>query len=437
MRILKQIYRSILELAVSSTAKNTYFVSAGNVIGLGFALLFTIVSYRLLSYSDYGYLAALWAMLLLASDIADVGIGSSLSGFLPPLKDTKEKLLEFMKTAFVWQFAIASLILILSLSFAPWISEFLFHNKSTVFLIQITSVGIFTLILANFFFYTLSAREQFKQAAIVTVLNGGLRFLFLIILFLFVGASLVSAVYAQSLSFIVLIFAGLYFTKIDFLFAKFSADNLKHLISFSSFLGVARTLTAIAGRLDVLMLFALLSPSIGPVEAGIYAAASRFTAPYPLFAGSFSTVIAPRFASLTDTHHLHIFLKKVTLATLGLISSIFIFIFAAKLFLSLVLGEKSASSVPVLQVLLVAQIFFVASLPAVNLAIYYLKKPFILTLNSILQILLVVIGNLVFIPRFGRFGPAYSLILSYGITLVTTSVMTFYYFRKSQAQSLK
>jgi len=437
MNILKSIYRFVFQIAVSKTAKNTYFVSAGNVIGLGFALLFTIVSYRLLSYADYGYLAALWAMLLLVSDIADIGIGSSLSRFLPPLKNTKEKLLVFMKTAFICQLSIASLVLILFLFLAALISEILFHNRNTVFLIQLTSVGIFTLILANFFFYTLSAREQFKQAAMITILNGGLRFLFLVLLFLLVDASLMSAVYAQSLSFIVLILIGLYFIKTDFLSAKFSIENLRQLISFSSFLGIARTLTAIAGRLDVLMLFALLSPAIGPIEAGIYAAAARFTAPYPLFAGSFSTVIAPRFASLTDIHHLHLFLKKVTLATLGLISSIFVFIFIAKPFLSVVLGEKSASSVPVLQVLLVAQIFFVASLPAVNLAIYYLKKPFILTLNSILQILLVVIGNLIFIPRFGRFGPAYSLIVSYGITLVTTSVMTLYYFQKFQTQSLK
>lgn len=430
MRYFHKYRRSLLPLFYSRTAKNTYLVSVGNVLGLGFALLFTIITYRLLSHSDYGYLSALWAVLLLVSDVADIGIGSSLSRFLPPLEKEKERLLSFLKTAFILQLIVAVLSFVIIFFLSTFIAKLLFHNITLVGLVKLTSVGVFGVILSNFFFYTLSARQQFIQAAIVTVLNGGLRFLFLIIIFLLWSATLTNAVWAQSVSYLILIISGFYFVKLQFVLVKRTTGDFRSLISFSSYLGIARSLTAIAGRLDVLMLFALLTAVSAPEEAGIYAGAVRFIAPYPLFAGSFSTVIAPRIASFSNNHDLNLFLKKVILATLGLIASVFIFIVIAKPFLYLFLGAKSAPSVPVLQLLLVSQIFFVASIPAVTLAIYYLKKPYILTVNSIVQVIIVIIGNLLFIPKYGRYGPAISLIFAFGITLVFTSILSYFYLKK-------
>ncbi|MBM3283078.1 hypothetical protein FJY90_02380 [Candidatus Gottesmanbacteria bacterium] len=420
----------LLSLFFSRTAKNTYFVFVGNVFGLIFALLFTIITFRLLSHSDYGYLSALWAMLLLVSDIADVGIGSSLSRFLPPLEKQQKRLYSFLKTAFILQAAVAVLFFTIFFLFSSIIAESLFHNQSLTNLVRITAVGIFGFIIVNFFFYTLSARQQFKHAAVMTVLNGGLRLLFLVAIYYLFSVSLFGAVWAQSISYFFLIILGFYFVKFSFLSAIRIKGDLKKLVSFSSYLGVARSLTAVASRLDILMLFALLTSFSAPYEAGIYSGAARFIAPFPLFAGSFSTVIAPKLATLSDREQLKIFIKKVILATLGLIFSIFILMAIARPFLFLILGEKSEPSVPVLQLLLVSQIFFVASIPSVNLAIYHLKKPYILTLNAILQLVIVVLGNFIFIPRFNRFGPALSLIIAYLVTLVLTSYLSYYYFRK-------
>ncbi|TAL82005.1 MAG: hypothetical protein EPN88_00100 [Bacteroidetes bacterium] len=164
-----------------------------------------------------------------------------------------------------------------------------------------------------------------------------------------------------------------------------------------------------------------------PTQAGIYSGAVRFTAAYPLFAGSFSTVLAPRIASITQLAELRHFLIKVILATGGLIGTIIVFIMIANPLMYVILGPKAEPIIPVLQILLVSMIFFVGSIPAVTLAVYYLKKPDILTLNSIIQVVIVIIGNYFFIPHFGRFGPAYSLILAYGTTFILTSIMSYWY----------
>ena len=94
-------------------------------------------------------------------------------------------------------------------------------------------------------------------------------------------------------------------------------------------------------------------------------------------------------------------------------------------FITVLFGEKAAGAVPVFRLLLISMLFFVASVPAVSLSIYYLKKPQILTINAVLQLFIVFFGNLYFIPRYGSFGAAYSLILSYSITLVLTSIMAY------------
>lgn len=230
----------------------------------------------------------------------------------------------------------------------------------------------------------------------------------------------------QTFSVLILLIMSVLLLGTDFLKVKRISGDLIKLLKFTSFLGIARGLTALASRLDVLMIISLS----GPTEAGIYATASRIIAIYPLLSGSFGTVIAPRLSLLTEKKILKEFMLKVSLGTIGLISTVLILIIFAKPFMLLLFPQKGIEAISVFQLLLVSMIFFVGSLPSVSLAVYYLKKPHILTLNSVLQLIVVFIGNLIFIPKFGRFGASYSLIIAYSITLFSTSAMTLFYLKK-------
>ena len=230
----------------------------------------------------------------------------------------------------------------------------------------------------------------------------------------------------QLVGFIIYLIVALIILRLDFLKVKTSITDLKKILSFTYLLGIARGLTSLASRLDVLMIIALRNPT----EAGIYALASRVISIYPLLAGSFSTVIAPKFSSILQIHELKVFIKKVSLATFGIICTILILIIFASKFMTALFAEKGIPTVQVFQLLLFSMIFFVGSIPSVSIAVYHLRKPQILTVNSILQLIIVIFGNLLFIPKFGYFGAAYSLILAYSITLALTTLMTFYYLKK-------
>lgn len=421
-------FQKIFHLGMSKTARNTYFVFLGNIVSMFFAFLFTVILARAISLSDLGYFSALLSLMLLTSDIADFGIGSSLARFLPTMEQNKKTLLSFLKSAFLFQFFLALFLGLSIFMVSAFISQTLFHTKAFDLLVKVTTLGVIGSILSNFFLYALLARQKFIESSIFTGLGALLRLVFLIILIITSLVSLKNVIWAQSLSLIVLSLVGIFLIKLEFLSVKITRGDLNKLLSFSKYLGIARGLTAVAGKIDVLMIISLANS----VEAGIYSLASRVTSIYPLLSGSFSTVLAPKIATLKNTSELKQFFVKVSIATIGLILSIIILIVIAEPFMFYLFGaEKGLPTVSVFRLLLVSMIFFVASIPSVSLAIYYLKKPFILSINSILQLIIVIVGNFILIPKFGREGAAYSLIVAYSVTLVLTSYMSFYYLRKS------
>lgn len=426
MKAKSFLYSKLLSFLFSKTAKNTYFVLTGNSLALICAFFYTVTLVRILTLSDFGYFSALFSLLLVVTDIADVGIGTSLSRFLPTLKHNQDRMLSFLKSSFLVQLLIAIFAVCMMFIFSPFISTILFHDSQKAELVKIISLGLFGLITANFFLYAVSAKEKFVQAALISTIIGMFRMLFVIPLIIFSIVSLKSIIWVLSISLILAAIFSFFLVGTRFLKAERVVGDVKKLLHFSSFVGSARILTTVSSRLDVLMLIALTNS----VQTGLYSTAARVASLYTLFTGSFLTVIGPRIATISDYENLKKFLLKVIIGTLGLIATILILILIAKPFMLILFSEKAAASVPVFQMLLVSMIFFVGSIPAVAIAVYFLKKPYILTINSILQLFVVVLGNLILIPLFGNIGPTISLILAYGLSFILTSYMSYYHLRQ-------
>lgn len=415
-----------MALMASKTAWDTFAMFSGNVVSMAGAFFFFVILGRKLSLEDIGYFSALFSILLIVSDVADFGIGSSLSRFLPPLAKDKVRLLTFLKTAFTIQLVLSLVVSLVLMVFSPIISMRLFHTGSFAGLIVVVAAGTGGAIMVNFSLFTLMARVRFWSASAFSAVNGVIRFGTVGLLLLLGSLDLHSTIWGMTISFFVLAFIGLFLAGTEFLRYPVDKKDMKQLLSFSVFLALARGLTAIASKLDVLMIVSL----VGPSQAGIYALASRVSSIYSLFSGSFSTVVAPRVAAFTDKDELLQFMKLILLSTLGLIGTVFIPLIFAELFMTLLFADKGLLSAPVFRVLLIGQMFFVGSIPAVTLALYHLHKPYILTINSVLQLLTVVILNYFFIPKFGAIGAAYSLVIAYALSLALTSGMCWQYWRE-------
>lgn len=423
---MKHLASIVTRLFLSKTARNTYLVFIGNGLSAFFSFLFTVTLVRQLSFADFGYFSALLSLLLLVTDVSDIGIGSSLSAFLPPMEGQVKKLLSFLKTAFFTQVSIALVVFLLIFFLSEKISMVLFHQTEFGFLVRITAVGILATIMVNFFQFALSARQRFLQVSFLSSFGSLMRLMLLLVLLVFAALTLENVVYMQTAAFILLLTAAIILLKLDFIREKIIAADFKKLLSFAYLLGIARGFTTIASRLDVLMIIAIKNAT----EAGIYSIASRVISIYPLLAGSFSMVLAPRLSAITSYKELKGYAIKVILVTVGIIGTILFLMLIAYPFMTILFGEKAIPAVAVFRLLLFSMIFFVGSIPPVSISIYYLKKPHILTINSIFQLITVVIGNYIFIPIYGRFGAAYSLIIAYGVSFLITSYLTLFYLKR-------
>jgi O-antigen/teichoic acid export membrane protein len=429
MSRMRRLSRSFLSLALSPTAFQTYAVFFGNGLSAFFAFIFTVTLVRRLTFADFGYFSALLSFLLLVSDMSDIGIGSTLSAFLPKMRTDREIHDSMLHTAFRLQMTIAVVVGSSIIIFAPLLSGLLFHSQTLTGLVILTGASTMVTIIGNFFMYALSAQQKFYRVSFLSAYGGLIRLLLLIILLIAVPVTLSGSVIIQTISQAILMVTSIVTMGWVFIKNAPKRGQLKELISFSKYLALSRGLSAVASRIDVLMIVALTNAT----EAGIYSTASRVISIYPLLAGSFSTVIAPKFSHIKNSSELKRFVGKVILATFGLILTIFFLILISYPFMTTLFGQKAAAAVYVFRLLLISMIFFVASVPVVSVVIYYLRKPAILSVNGILQLFIAFIGNLILIPRLGREGAAYSLIVSYGITLVTTAVMGFVVYRRHRA----
>lgn len=415
----------LTNLLFSETARNTYSVFVGNVTSAFFSFLFTVILVRVLSLSDFGYFSALLSLMLMVTELSDIGIGQSLSSFLPPLENYQDKLKVFLKSAFISQFIITFLVTVFIVLFSEQISQILFHNSDYGFLVSLTGISIFCSVMVNFITYSLSARKKFLKVSFLSASGSLLRLLFLLGIILFTSVTLENSVLMQTLSIILYMIAALILFNPQFLKFRISKNDIKRLFRFAYLLGIARVFTGIAYRLDVLMLVSLKNST----EAGIYSTASRVISIYPMLVGSYLTVIAPKISTMSAINDIKKYTLKIIFGTIGLISTILLLLIFAPPFLLLLFGEKTLPAVPVFRLLLISMIFFVASIPSVALAIFYFKKPYILTINGVIQLIIVIFGNLIFIPVYGKEGAAFSLILAYLITLIITSLMTFRYWQ--------
>jgi len=84
------------------------------------------------------------------------------------------------------------------------------------------------------------------------------------------------------------------------------AKTYKEVFKFSSWMGLNKIVSTASPRLDILLIIQLA----GTYEAGIYGAASRLAVGIPMIVGSLATIIASRFALISDRNELRKYFSK-------------------------------------------------------------------------------------------------------------------------------
>lgn len=411
-------------IAGAKLTKDTSVVLFGNLVSSALAVVFTILAARLLGPENWGIIAAIGSLLTIFVAIGDLGLTAALFRFVSKkwVEGKKNDVASTIKTVWTLRVLSALFFSVILLIFAKSLAETLLKTGESIFIV-LTAVGFLGALFIDFQIALSEAKQEWKKAAVFISLTNLLRVL-LLFLIGFGNLTLVNVTFIFTGSSIFAYFLSLLWQKTPIGLVPEWRKTVRELLPFSGFMGVNRMASSFASRVDVLLLIQIA----GAYEAGIYGAANRLAIGVPLVLGSFATVLAPKFASLTDGDQSKFFKRSLGLSTVitaGLIFGIFMAPAVVSLF-----GPDYAESGPVLQLLFLSFVPASLSVPAVNFVIYAMHKPQIITALSLVQLLLVVSLNIWLIPRLGITAPAFALLASNTLTLVVAFPIAWWELRR-------
>ena len=406
------------KLILSKTAKNTYILSFADISMAILAAITTAIIARNLSPGEFGTFLALWTFLTLISALLDLGIGAGIIAFVADSKSLVEKN-KHIGPALFFLFLIGLTQFVLIYVGANLVQNILFPGIKLQ-LIKLVSLGSWFLIMGRFVNDALRAKQEFLKSGLATGLFAMMRLIFIIGLIINRSLSLYSSILIMALSPFVYFIIGYYLLNLPLQYLKWDRQVIRRVMGFSSWLGVNQMVSTISSRVDVL----LLNRLAGALSAGIYGTAALMARIFVIITASMAAVFAPRLIELQEKHQRQKFLLKICLVIfVGWLSIILVGLIAKPL-ITIIFGTKYLSALTPFYLLLIAMASLMVTVPVTLPVIYVLKKPQIIAYLSVVQLIIVSVGNFILIPRYGILAPPILLIITQLIVIIVGGYYT-------------
>ena len=335
----------------SGTKTNTLFkgMSIQTLVTMMMGVLeityFAIMS-RLLTKADFGYFAAISAVMAICMSLSDAGLGSAVI----QKKDASEK---HVSTAFSLSCIMGGVFSILLFLLSPWIAN-LIADETLAFPLQIMSSTIFMHSLISVGNALLYRKLNFKRIGINSVCSYFLSSCVGVIL-AYNGLGLMSIIYANILySVFTLVF--LFGFCVRFPRWGIYKEERKGIVSFGGWLTIGVILNNISHQLDKLVLTKWLS-----VEAlGAYNRPAGFVSTISTkINGIFDTVLFPMLADMQDNKEKvkSVFIRAVSLLNSFSVILAITFFFNAELIIDIFFGSEWLNIIPIMQIVSLSVIF--------------------------------------------------------------------------------
>lgn len=411
------MFDEIKSLVLSKTAKDTYIVFVGNIISFFFGITFAILAARQIDPAGWGIFSAAGGLMVILFAFSELGLSSGLFRFVSGLweKGKTREVGEVASVILITRIATSLIFSTLMFIFAAPLSLLLLKTYNLE-LIYFTAIGLIGSLLTDFQISYLQAKRKWVTSSILTSSTNIFRLTFLVLSKDYWEFNLPILFAIFFISPVMTFLTSLIFERPKIVFTSNFFSIFKKVSKFSLWMGINRSAGSISSKVDSILLLQLA----GSFEAGIVGAARQLSNAVMILLASFATVIAPRFASYTGSN-LKKYYKKVTLLSFVLGFGVLAGVIFVDPLVSL-LGSKYALSSEVLKWLLVGLIPFALANPPVNALIYTFHKPKIIALLSIIQLPLIIAGNVILIPKFGIYGPVIVIAVWNLSTLLVTNI---------------
>jgi O-antigen/teichoic acid export membrane protein len=391
-------------LKVPSLLKNLSITFSENVITKGLSFLTILILTRTLGPEEYGKYSFVFVTVAMCSALFDFGMENTAVRFASRDKDQVQPI--FGLYLLVKLGTLLSLVLFFAVA-GQWL--FGVMHKSEVS--QYIPYLIAGLIGESLFFVNdtyLQARQRFQFRALLNIARYTVALLY--VAFLMSGQWLalqtVLLVYLVPLLFS-MVFLGKYVGFVrSFLKEGLKKPLLHELFGYERWMFVYSVAYNLLSRVD----FFMLGFWVHFQQLGIYNAAFQLCSIVSFLPMCLGKVLLPALSELPEKE-VFVKTKKLIRVTVMICLAATALIPLTHWFVPLLLGKEYVAAVPILQILLLAFIIGLLSMPYEQ-SLYSLGRPKVLSIGRYVQLLFIVVLNLIFLPMSGLTSGAYVVALT-------------------------
>lgn len=405
VRLLSIMPGQFQEVFVSQAIRDTAKVFSASLVASGLGLIGSIITIRNVSIEEFGSLAFFNNISAIAAGLILSGLNLGFVRFLSLYLKKDVGLAKLLTKKILWlELVCAVALMVISLTFAQPIAARFFGKPSLTPFVQMAGLMVLLTVAFSFFQSIFQSLKRFSLYAGLIIIQAVITNSIIVVLgfqhHLTAQRVVMTTVLTNSL---LVLLAIIFYARTRLASAKPTMNE--HPRFFRDILGYSKWLVLIAvsallfTKLDVFM----LTKMVDLTQVGVYSLANTVYAALLLLLGAVNTIIFPNISELESRAEMRRAIKRIFLFSTMLTGAIIPFLFLIEPAVNFVFGARYLAAMPVLTVMLIGFVISLALNPLLNMLLILNRQRFMALVN-IGVLVYHVIGNLIFIPRFGVMG---------------------------------
>lgn len=389
----------------------------GSLTAAGLSAVATLLITRKLGPEQFGVFSVGFALVQILIRLCDFGMTTVIQRFAGREKDQKviNRLFSFTTKVrlITWL-----LLIVIGISFGSYVARIL--NFSYPLIIT----AAFILAGATYFYEHFQAMLQsihrFTHAAVANILQALIKFLLSIFLYSLTSVSTFTVFFGYMLSpvlpyiFFHKFFPGWVSLKLK---SNFTAES-KAVSKFALHSAVSFISAGIIENIDVLFVQSYLST----FDAGLLSGANKIALLFSIIAYALGNVLNSRVSRYTSKTDIKQYLKKAGLIFMAAGVGFLAFLPLARVTLLYTIGSEYLPALPILIILVASSFLTIAAVPFIAL-FFSFNKPYYFSVSGIIQLIVIISGNIFFVPEYGLDAAAWTRLIARVALLMFTLYM--------------
>jgi O-antigen/teichoic acid export membrane protein len=411
-------------LTQSAGLRQSIFSLVGNTAATGISAVSLMLISRLLGPEKFGEFSVGFAIVLILLRVNDLGLNATILKFVGEKPD-KNDILAINSFTLKIKFYATTIILGLAIISTPFLAKLLNFPNQNLLLFSIF-FGIWTVYYEQLQ-SMLQALHLFGQAIVINVIQATIKFLAALSFYFFGIESTFVILNTYMFAPAVPILFSRYLLPDWFTFklTKPSLELQSKIISMAKHTSIAFVSAGIIENIDILFVQKYLSS----YETGLLGGVSRIALLFSLIAYSLGNVLNPRVARYKDKKDVNSYIKKALFLLVACIAAFLAFIPFGKLAILLTVGPEYLPGINILYILTAASFLAIAAVPFLAL-FYTFEASWYFSVSGILQLVIMIVGNAVFVPLYGLEAAAWTRLSTRLFLFIFTCLVALHQYKK-------